>query len=388
MTPAARIADAIDILDTIRSGTPAEQSLTNWARANRYAGSGDRAAVRDLVFDALRRRRSLAWQGGAETGRGLMIGHLREAGDDPAAVFTGHRYAPPPLTADEASAGQRRADAPPAVRYDLPDWLWPYAEDALGSDTAKILDLMRHRAPVCLRANLARIARETAITLLAEDDITAEAHKLSPSALVVTANSRRVQSSTAYRDGLVELQDAASQAVVDRVLPHAKGRSVLDYCAGGGGKALHLAAGGASRVVAHDADPARMRDLPERARRAGSRIEIARRPEGQFDVVLTDVPCSGSGAWRRQPDGKWQLTPERLAELTGIQAGILEEASAFVRPGGVLAYATCSLWRDENERQVEAFLQKHNGWREVSRDRFTPADGGDGFFVAVLKKSE
>lgn len=386
MTPAARIASAADILDRILSGAPTEQCLTNWARANRYAGSGDRAAIRDLVYDALRRRRSLAWLGGAETGRGLMLGQLRDAGQDPGETFTGHRFALSPLTGDEMASGRPLAEAPDPVRLDLPDWLWPLVTQALGDRTEAVLDLMRSRAPVFLRVNLARATREDAIRRLHDEDIGTEPHGLSPSALLVTGNARRVQASQTYRDGLVELQDSASQAVIDRVLPHAVGKSVLDYCAGGGGKSLHLAAGGAARVVAHDADPARMRDIPVRADRAGCKIEITRRPEGRFDVVLTDVPCSGSGAWRRQPDGKWQLTPGRLAELVELQAAILQTSSLHVAEGGVLAYVTCSLLSDENDRQIDTFLASGAGWQELSRDRFLPGDGGDGFFVSVLKQ--
>lgn len=165
------------------------------------------------------------------------------------------------------------------------------------------------------------------------------------------------------------------------------GQRVLDYCAGGGGKALALAARGA-RVMAHDANPARLADLPARATRAGVTIPVLR-PEqvaarAPFDVVLTDVPCSGSGTFARNPQSKWTLTPARLDELTGIQARILDTAQAFVAPGGTLAYATCSLLDVENDAQVASFLSRHPAWRLVSRRLFTPEDGGDGMFLALL----
>lgn len=387
MTPAARVEAAIQILDRVLDGQSAEASLIDWARKSRYAGSGDRAAVRDLVFDALRRKRSLAWIGGASTGRGLMIGRLRDQGGAFATIFSGETYAPAPLTAEEETAGARLDEAPEAVRLDCPDWLWPEVSASLGEATHEVLDLMRVRAPVFLRVNTVRATRETALMRLAEDGIEAEPFPLSPTALAVTGNPRRVQTSAAYREGLVELQDAASQAVVDLVLPFAVGREVLDYCAGGGGKALHLAAGGAARVVAHDADPGRMRDIPVRAERAGCQIEMTVAPVGTFGCVLVDAPCSGSGAWRRQPEAKWRLTAERLAELNAIQDDILTRAARFVAGDGVLAYVTCSLLDAENGDRIDGFLRRENGWREVLRQRFLPTEGGDGFFVAVLARA-
>ena len=387
MTPAARIQAAIEILDQILSGSAAEQCLTAWARKSRYAGSGDRAAIRDLVFDALRRQRSLAWQGGAMTGRGLMIGRLRAEGSDPGQVFTGERYAPASLSAEEAADGGPLDEAPEAVRLDCPDWLWPHFERSLGEAMNEVLVALQSRAPVYLRVNAARTTPENAIRVLGDDGIEAGPGPLGQTVLRVTANPRRIQGSTAYRDGLVELQDAASQAVVDLVLPHAKGAEVLDYCAGGGGKALHLAAGGARRVVAHDADPGRMRDIPVRAARAGHDIQVVEKPAGVFDCVLADVPCSGSGAWRRQPEAKWRLTPERLGELNAIQDTVLAKAGGHVRAGGILAYVTCSLLDSENGERVDAFLRGNPGWRELHRAKFTPLDGGDGFFVSLLRKT-
>ena len=174
----------------------------------------------------------------------------------------------------------------------------------------------------------------------------------------MTANARRLRLSTVYRDGLIEPQDAASQAVADMV-PVGIGAPVLDYCAGGGGKALALAARGAA-VFAHDASPARMADLPARAARAGADIPVLNRAEARarapWRTVLVDAPCSGSGAWRRDPEGKWRLTPARLADLTALQDRILDEAAALIAPGGALVYATCSLLAEENDERIAAFI--------------------------------
>lgn len=381
MTPEARVAAAIEVLDTVLAGRRAEVALVNWARGHRFAGSGDRAAIRDLVFTALRRRRSLAALGGAETGRYLMIGLLREDGRDPAEVFTGQGHAPTPLRHDEG-AGR----APTLLEaLDCPDWLAPLLQHALGPDFEAVMQALRHRAPVFLRANLARTDRETALRKLAAEGIVARPHPLADTAIEVTGNARAIERSAAYAGGLVELQDAASQRVV-QALPLRDGQRVLDYCAGGGGKTLAMAARARLTVEAHDAHPQRMADLPARAARAGVAIRRTDRPKGPYDLVLCDVPCSGSGSWRRDPEGKWALTPARLAALQAEQAAILDGVAGLVAPGGTLAYATCSLLRDENEDQAAAFLSRDPRFALSQELRLTPLDGGDGFFLAVLTR--
>ena len=382
MTPAARVQAAAEILDRIGAGAPAEQALTNWARGARYAGSKDRAAVRDHVFDVLRRWRSTAVAGGAATGRGRMLGLLRQTGGDVAALFSGEGHAPAPQSDEEAAAGAP-ATGPDAL--DLPDWLIPLFESSLGPGAPAVAEAMRHRAPAFLRVNLLRGDVPRAIASLAEDGIAVRAHPLAATALEVTEGARGIARSRAYETGLVELQDAASQAVV-AALPLVHGMRVLDFCAGGGGKALAMAALLRGPVEAHDADPRRMSDLPARARRAGAVVEPVSAPRGQYDLVLCDVPCSGSGAWRRSPEGKWALDAARLDALRATQAAILDEVSTLVRPGGTLAYATCSVLTPENDAQIDAFLGRHGSWSDGARRRFLPGDGGDGFFLARLTR--
>ncbi len=374
------------MLDEVIAGAPAEKTLTTWGRQNRYAGSGDRAAVRDLVFDALRCLRSYGWLGGADTGRAIMVGALRAEGRDPAELFTGCTYAPPLLGPGDPEP-RDLTDAPLAVILDVPDWLLEHFRQSLGDDLEPVLQALRHRAPVFLRCNSHKTTRFLAAEALRQDNIDTRPHPLSPTALEVLTNPRRIQTSRAFQDGLVELQDAASQAVVDS-LPLDTGQRVLDYCAGGGGKALAIAAKVGARVAAHDALPDRMRDLPLRAGRAGVDIDLVAtsRLDPPYDLVLCDAPCSGSGAWRRTPEAKWRLTPQRLAELTALQAEILDQAAKLVRPGGCLAYATCSLLGEENQQQVDTFLARQGGWSPGPTRRFTPLDGGDGFFVAQLTK--
>lgn len=379
MTPSARAAAAIAILDEIVAGRAAEPALLAWARSSRFAGSGDRAAVRDLVFDCLRRRRSRAALGGGANGRALMLGACREAGTDPATVFGAGPHAPAPLTPQERSAG-RPPDAREAL--DLPDWIIDRLKDDLADDLPAVAAAMRERAPVWLRM---RRDGQALVEMLEKDGIGVRRDPRCSTALLVVSGARRIAGSAAYTQRLVELQDLSPQ-IACAMVPLEPGDSVLDYCAGGGGKALALAARGGA-VTAWDRDAGRMRDLPARARRAGDRIDVApKEPDGTYDVVVTDVPCSGSGTWRRTPDARWLLTPERLAALTGIQDTILSRAAERVRPGGTLAYMTCSLFTVENEARIEGFLDRHRNFRRGPAMRMTPLGQSDGFFVALLPR--
>ncbi|WP_299921605.1 RsmB/NOP family class I SAM-dependent RNA methyltransferase [uncultured Pelagimonas sp.] len=383
MTPAARLQAAADILDRIGEGVAAEKALTNWARNSRFAGSKDRRAVRDHVFDCLRKWRSTAALGGAETGRARILGLLRETGADVEAMFAGQGHGPAPLSEAEQQS-ERQPEGFEA--WDLPDWLGDVFQDGLGPEAEATAHALRNRAPVFLRVNTLKAGRETAQRLLAEEGIETAPHDLSPTCLQVTDGARKVAQSQAYLTGQVELQDAASQAVVD-MLPLEPGLRVLDYCAGGGGKSLAMAAQMAGKIDAHDADPRRMKDLPARATRAGALVTPITKPNGPYDLVLCDVPCSGSGAWRRSPEGKWRFSLSDLQDLVSVQSEILDTTQTLVGPVGKLAYATCSVIPAENSDQVAAFLTRHGEWSLLTSRQFLPSDGGDGFFCAVFEKS-
>jgi 16S rRNA (cytosine967-C5)-methyltransferase len=390
VTPAARLSAAIDLLDRIIAGDPAERALTRWGRDNRYAGSGDRAAIRDHVYDILRRQRSLAALGGAATGRGLVLGLLREAGTDPARLFTGEGHAPAPLTPSEA-AFVPPLDTPLALRCDLPDWLADRFTASLGLAAEPAMLALRHRAPVHLRVNLARTTRAAALQALAADGITAQPHPDCATALDVTGNERKIRDSQAYRSGLVELQDASSQMAV-LGLPLSDGDRVLDYCAGGGGKTLAMGARARLDLVAHDASPGRMADLAPRAARAGLAVRQAATDSlaalAPFDLVLIDAPCSGSGTWRRAPEAKWHLTPAALEALHHTQDAILAAAAPLVRPGGHLAYATCSVLSEENDVRITAFRDSRSGWTIVTELKLLPGPLHDGFYLCVMKRDD
>lgn len=385
MTPAARLQAAIECLDEIIAGAPAEKVLTGWARRSRFAGSKDRAAVRDHVFDVLRMKRSCFARGGAHTGRGAIIGLLRGQGVDIEALFTGG-YGPEALREEERNAGHE-PNAQEAL--DLPDWLCEAFEASLGADHAEVAEALRHRAEVVVRVNTRAIPREGAIAALSEAGIAAKAHPDVPTAIVLGEGARRLSQSAPYHDGLVELQDGASQAAVLQ-LPLSDGMRVLDYCAGGGGKSLAMAARARLDLVAHDAYPQRMKDIAPRAERAGVRIQTSDtnglNNKEKFDLVLCDAPCSGSGTWRRTPDAKWRLTAEDLRALSLLQAQILQDATRCVAPDGILAYATCSVLRDENQTQIAAFLADHPQWRLIKEHVWRPGMGVDGFYLAMLRR--
>lgn len=387
MTPAARIAAACEVLDHILDGMPAEKALTGWARRSRFAGSGDRAALRDLVFDALRRKRSLAALGGAMTGRGLMLGLLRAEGQAVETVFTGQGHAPEPPSEAENEAGRQPTPGPEAC--DMPDWLWPDLQASLGPRTEEVAAVLQARGPVMLRVNLRRTTRDAAQERLAHEGVESLPDAISVTALRVVSGGRRVAQTDSYLTGLVELQDGSSQATLDELRLPSSG-NIMDYCAGGGGKALAMADRTEATVFAHDIQPNRMKDLPARAERAGVQIVTTTTADlpaiAPFDLVLCDAPCSGSGAWRRAPEGKWALTRERLAELTDIQDTILAQAAALVAPQGTLAFATCSVLRAENEDRVAAFLESHPAWQQIAAQRWWPGPSGDGFFLAQLQR--
>ena len=386
MTPAARIAAAIEVLDVIFEGATPEKSLTGWGRSHRFAGSKDRAAIRDHVFQALRCKASYGWLGGADSGRGVMLGAMRAAGQADE-MFTGIGHAP--RVVEEGEEERPLAAAERWVQCDMPDWVLSYFDAALGAEADHILDVLKSRAGVFLRVNEARATIEDGIAALADENIVAVPVKYMSFALQVVENERRVALSTAYESGLVEVQDTSSQVAISS-LNLTKGQRVLDLCAGGGGKALAMAARGAD-VTAHDIDPKRMADIAPRAQRAGVNIDVVTTEDlaalALFDVVLVDAPCSGSGTWRRNPAAKWSLTEERLQELTTIQDEVLSQGAQFVRSGGALVYATCSVFDVENSDRIQVFMGAEAGFSVEMQRSIAPHALGDGFYFTVLRNT-
>ena len=394
MRPSARLAAAAEILDGFASKRPVEPQLKAWARDNRYAGSKDRRAIADRVYTILRHLLTCAAQGGSTTGRALVLGSLVAVDEltilEIDALCPGG-YGLAPLDEAERAALTSPPNHPSeAARLDWPAWLWDHANDAFGTDTPAELDALRQRAPVDLRVNTLKTTVEQAISTLQADDFAPET--VGPLALRLPPNSP-VFRAEAYTNGLIELQDAGSQ-IVAAMTGTQPGETVLDFCAGAGGKTLALAAmmQNDGILIAHDIDPARMAALPARATRAGVTclrpIADGALPD-DCDRVLVDAPCSGSGSWRRDPAGKWALSPERLAELTAAQDDALNMAAQHIRPGGTLTYATCSILPVENEARITAFLACHTDFHLLDQRRLHPArDGCDGFFAATLSRAD
>ncbi|MEQ7872609.1 RsmB/NOP family class I SAM-dependent RNA methyltransferase [Sphingomonas sp. ASV193] len=382
MTPAARVQAAIEILDSVIAsarddGPPADGLVTTYFKARRYAGSKDRRAVRELVYRAIR--------AAAETPASGRAAMLALGDDEVEALFDGSAHGPAPIADGEARAM-------PGL---LPGWIEPELSPLIGRDEWPAL---LERAPLDLRVNAARGERET----LARE-LDAAPTRLSPWGLRLPPD-RRIDQEPAYLDGRIEVQDEGSQLIALACAP-ADGQTILDLCAGAGGKALALAAAApGATIVASDTNRARLSKLAPRATRAGAAIETllldggreARQladHEGRFDTVLVDAPCSGSGTWRRNPEGRWRLTPDRLAKLVELQRHVLDLAAPLVKPGGALVYATCSILAREGAGQADEFLGRHSAWQAqdalaVGRvdgpgRLLTPGhDGTDGFFVA------
>ena len=397
MKPAARVQSAIEILDLILTavrgnGASADKIVAEWFRTRRFAGSGDRRAIRDWVWAAIR-----ACGPVPESGRAAMIrlakGSMAEGDAALVALFDGDVHAPAPIVAGEAVAEGGVA----------PEWLEAVlAQSGIAGDAAAAL---LGRAPLDLRVNALKADRASLVLPVAGEALpSAQGLRLPMGTAVETWD--------AYAGGLIEVQDGGSQLVCGAVGAQA-GELVVDLCAGGGGKTLALAADmeGTGRLVACDVARDRLSRLAPRAARAGVGIveerlmnpghEVAALADlaGQADAVLVDAPCSGTGTWRRNPETRWRLSEAELGKLTALQARLLDVAAPLVKPGGRLVFVTCSLLDAEGAGQVAAFLARHGGqWRAGALQlplggprgdgwRLDPwICGTDGFFVARLER--
>ncbi|WP_018266024.1 RsmB/NOP family class I SAM-dependent RNA methyltransferase [Methylosinus sp. LW4] len=429
MTPAAQVSAAIEILaELAERRRPAADAIKDWGLSHRFAGSKDRASISSLVFDALRKRASAAFLMGSDAPRSVVIGALRESGgqtvEEIAALFSGEGHAPAPLTDEERErlATATLEDAPAHVRGDYPEWLAERFDAAFGEAAADEGRALAERAPVDLRVNILKAAREDGLRRLAH--LAPEPTSLSPLGLRIAPPAKgrgpALTAEPAYVKGLVELQDEGSQlaALLCAAEP---GEQILDLCAGGGGKTLALAGQMHNRgqIYAFDDDGRRLTPIYPRLERAGARNVQVRAPRGKADVlsdlearcglVLIDAPCTGTGTWRRHPDAKWRLAPGALEQRIAEQRELLDKAPRFVKPGGRVAYVTCSLLIDENEAQIARFLEGHADFSAVPAEetaakaglpelarfasphgagfRLTPRTAGtDGFYVCVLKR--
>jgi len=433
MTPGACLQAAIELLIEIETRrSPADDVVGGYFRRHRFAGVKDRGAISAHIFAVLRNRAALDWWvtrlGGAPgRPRSLLLAALvlveEWKPNAIAAACDGDRFRPDPLEREERQfieilEGKSLTDPamPEPVRLNFPEWLLPHLKAVFGNDFEREMAGLNTTAPLDLRVNALKSDRISAKIALEREGVAAEETRYSPLGLRVF---ERVPLATfdVFREGCIEVQDEGSQLAA-LLLETRPGMRVVDFCAGAGGKTLALAAGMDNKgmIVACDISAKRLERAAQRLRRAGisivqrrvlstERDKWVKQHAGGFDRVFVDAPCTGTGTWRRNPDAKWRLTPQDLAELTELQARILDSAARLVKPGGRLLYATCSVLREEDEDQVEQFIESHpdfflvpvvQPWRAVtgrklpcSGDmlRLTPAKHGtDGFFAALLER--
>lgn len=431
MTPAARLSAAIEILGSIDAQRiPAADALKDWGRSHRFAGSGDRAAISGLVFDVLRRRASSAYLMESETPRARLLGMLKlERGlnaDAVAALCNGEGHAPPPLTEAERGALTSRTldGAPSYIAGDYPEWLDPHLAAVFSDERVAEATAMASRAPLDLRVNTLKAKREKVLSSLAH--LGAKVTPWSPAGLRIAldagARNPGIHSEEDFIKGAIEVQDEGSQLAA--LFTGAKpGGQVIDMCAGAGGKTLALAAlmNGKGRLIATDRDKRQLAPIHERLSRAGVHNADVRTPKGpddtlsdikaSADLVVIDAPCTGTGTWRRNPDAKWRMRPGALEVRIKDQIAVLDRAAPLVKPGGRIAYITCSVLPHENGEQVKAFAARHAGFEVIPLAQtmsalgdkaadfaaatlqseqgllMTPRrTGTDGFFVSVLRR--
>ena len=435
MRTAGRVAAAIAILEDFeRRRVPLKTALADWARGARYAGAKDRAAISGLCLDVLRRRRSLSAAMGDDSARAAMLAHLRTREGMSAAAIADLAaeapHGPGALTPAEmeALAQPTAPNGPPSVSADFPEWLESAVARAFGEAAVGEMAAFAERADIDLRLNSLKTAPEKALAALETVGAEAAPFLVTAARIAAPASDERAPAVTvipAFNKGWVEVQDLGSQIAAAAAGDIARAQ-VLDFCAGGGGKTLALAAqmGATGQLYAYDNDARRLQPLYERARRAGVRnLQIVNPAtdkaaldalQGRMDVVFVDAPCTGAGTWRRHPDTKWRLTPQQLERRIEEQNAVLGEAARFVKPGGRLVYVTCSFLREENEDRLAAFVASDRDFsetralsavaasgllREGAEDllapfetpsgalRLTPArTRTDGFFIATLTR--
>lgn len=427
MKPAARIQSAIEILDLMQDGKrPADQIISDYFKARRYAGSKDRRAVNALVYAVVRNQAKINWilgNSGIETitPRLMMLTQIEFDGDSPETHFNGETHCPAALSEDEFDLLNRLSPdslekAPDWVLLEYPEWMETDFADSLGDAVDDVLFALNGEAEVDLRINTLMGDKKTALSALAGEDLEVEETRYGPHALRLTKKVK-LAGYKSFKDGLVEIQDEGSQLIA--LLCQAKGQDlVLDMCAGGGGKTLALAADmkNKGQLYALDIAGARLKKMPPRLNRAGVTnvkthpIKGASDPwlkqfEKRADRVLIDAPCSGVGTWRRAPESRWKLTPEFLNELCLRQRELLKHSAALVKSGGRLIYATCSLLKRENQDQIDLFLSENPDFKVIPANEIWAQEIGtdcpfegpymmmrpdlhetDGFFCAVLER--
>ena len=397
-----RLSAAIAVLTDVETRKrPVSEALKAWGLNNRFAGAGDRAAIGNLVYDALRRRASHAAAMGSDSPRALVLAvAMRDWKEEPAALnesFAGDSHAPEALSEEEMAraVGTLPDDTPGWVLADVPEWLAPSLQRGFGDDWIAEGQGMAGRPSLDLRTNSLKATRERVMKSLARFE--PKEPVISPMGVTMPAGPRdartpNVTTDEGYLKGWFEVQDQGSQ-VVSALAGARPGEQVLDLCAGAGGKTLALAAAmmNKGQIFAYDSDRNRLAPIYDRLKRNGARNVQVRAPQpgalddlvGKMDRVVIDAPCTGTGTWRRRPDTKWKLTPELLAQRVAEQAAILAEGQRYLKPGGTLVYITCSILPEENDDQVAAFIAANPDFASMEPAELWQAAFGAGLPAGV-----
>jgi len=379
----------IEILDTYLNETKIDFVLKKWAIKHRFAGSSDRRKIKDIIFDIIRQKKSCEHVGGGFSGRNLLIGYLKLKGTELSSVFDNSKFGPEELTIKEQNINVDFSNLSNIYELDFPSWLIPILRRSLLNEFSNVVKALRNRSHIQLRVNLKKISRLNAMKKLQKNNIECEINELCSTALNVLNGAQHILTSPCFENGFVELQDAGSQLVSELIEINYNDK-VLDMCAGAGGKSLAISCGAEldATYFAWDINFDRMKDIDARSKRAGVKIEkvIKLSSKSFYNKIIIDAPCSGSGSWRRDPEGKWRLDEDILDNYVKTQKELILKGLKLLAPRGQVLYITCSILDIENGKLIDDLISSELSLKLVRSISLVPSSKSDGFYGAVLEK--
>ena len=379
----------IEILDTYLNEAKIDFVLRKWAIKHRFAGSSDRRKIKDIIFDIIRQKKSCEHVGGGFSGRNLLIGYLKLKGTELSSVFDNSKFGPEELTIKEQNINVDLSNLSNIYELDFPSWLIPILRRSLLNEFSNVVKALRNRSHIQLRVNLKKISRLNAMKKLQKNNIECEINELCSTALNVLNGAQHILTSQCFENGFVELQDAGSQLVSELIEINYNDK-VLDMCAGAGGKSLSISCGAEldATYFAWDINFDRMKDIDARSKRAGVKIEkvIKLSSKSVYNKIIIDAPCSGSGSWRRDPEGKWRLDEDILDNYVKTQRELILKGLKLLAPRGQILYITCSILDIENGKLIDDLISSVLSLRLVKSISLVPSSKSDGFYGAVLEK--
>ena len=379
----------IEILDTYLNEAKIDFVLRKWAIKHRFAGSSDRRKIKDIIFDIIRQKKSCEHVGGGFSGRNLLIGYLKLKGTELSSVFDNSKFGPEELTIKEQNITVDFSNLSDIYELDFPSWLIPILRRSLLNEFTNVVKALRNRSHIQLRVNLRKISRLNAMKKLQKNNIECEINELCTTALNVLNGAQHILTSPCFENGFVELQDAGSQLVSELIEINYNDK-VLDMCAGAGGKSLSISCGAEldATYFAWDINFDRMKDIDARSKRAGVKIEkvIKLSSKSFYNKIIIDAPCSGSGSWRRDPEGKWRLDEDILDNYVKTQRELILKGLKLLAPRGQILYITCSILDIENGKLIDDLISSELSLKLVRSISLVPSSKSDGFYGAVLEK--